>query len=96
MKKILFDLYSIDENAELINVKTNYKMNPSYNEINSRYKVNLSVNGKKTSFYLHKLIAQSFIEIYNEETDEIHFIDGNPKNCVLKNISIYRMCKIFP
>lgn len=92
---ILFDLYSLNTDGVITNIKTGYTLNPTFNTIHNRYKVNLSVFGKKTSFYLHKLIATTFIPDY-KETDEIRFIDDDPMNCKLSNISIYRLQKIYP
>lgn len=92
---ILFDLYNLNVDGVITNIKTGYTLKPTFNNIHNRYKINLSVYGKKTSFYLHKLIATAFISDY-KETDEIRFIDDDPMNCKLNNISIYRLQKIYP
>jgi hypothetical protein len=96
MNKIIFEKYQIDDSGIIFNLKSNKTVSPIYNQTFNLLKLNLQVNNKKTSFYLHKLIAMAFIPGYNETTDKISFIDKNPKNCKLDNLEVYRYVKIYP
>jgi hypothetical protein len=96
MDKIIFEKYKIDEAANIINLKTNKNVYPNFSDQANLMKLNLQVGKKKTTFYLHKLMAISFIPGYNETTDKISFKDKNPKNCKLENLEVYRYIRIYP
>lgn len=58
--KGLEGLYSISNLGRVRNEKFNRILNPSLKN-NGYYYHNLSVNGKKKNFYIHRLIAEAFI-----------------------------------
>lgn len=55
------------------------KRHPEYN------KVSLYKNGKRTEFYLHRLVAFAFLQEV-EGLDQINHIDGNKRNNHIKNL----------
>jgi len=90
MQKKLFDNYMIDSLGFILNTKTNLKFKGSFNKKHNLYKINLynTKEKKDKSFYLHKLMVESFISEYNEKIHSIIFIDGDKKNCSLDNLKI--------
>ena len=49
------------------------------------YRVNLSKDGKKKRFFIHRLVATAFIE-NNDDKPVINHMDGNKKNNVVDNL----------
>lgn len=93
MKKVIFDNYVVTSDGHVYKKDTDKEISLHINSSNrsTRLRVHLTVSkGKRLTFNLHKLVAQSFIKDYNEKTDEIIFIDGDFKNCSLDNLKIDR------
>jgi len=96
MQKIIYENYLIDTQGNILNTKTNRVLKPTFNTHYNFFRINLFIKGKKTTFYLHVLLAKAFILDYNPKTDKIKFIDNNSKNCKLDNLKIIRLCTVFP
>lgn len=76
--------YTLYENGDIINNKTNKKLNPFTNGV-GYLRFTFYKNGKKVQKYLHRLLAESFIP-NPEKKDFINHIDGNPENNKLTNL----------
>jgi hypothetical protein len=77
--------FLIYENGDLINLKTNNKLNPFDNGVGYlRIGVYVGDNKHKHA-YIHRLIAQSFIP-NPENKIEVNHIDGNTKNNDISNL----------
>lgn len=69
-------------NVKRLHSKNNLKaINNGYNYLS----VSLSINGNVKRFYIHRLVAMSFIE-NKENKEEVNHIDGNRKNNKLSNL----------
>jgi hypothetical protein len=55
------------------------------NNGNNYWSVNLSKNGKKVRFYVHRIVADNFI-FNTENKEEVNHIDGNRANNKLSNL----------
>ena len=88
MRKKLFDLYEIDSDGYVINLKKNERMKSNSNSKNPYQKINLMVDKIKFTFLLHKLVVQSFVEKYDDSVHSIKFKDGNKHNCRLENLML--------
>lgn len=88
MRKHLFHNYDIDSDGFVINNKTNKVIDFPIHKMNGiRQSILRESPSKRKHCSLHVLIAQSFIDDF-QETDLITFIDGDKKNCSLSNLSI--------
>ena len=69
--------YAISNHGNIKNVKTNYILrlgtNKQYNNIK------ITVDKKLKTYYIHRLVAEYFVENPNNYPD-VHHIDNNPKN----------------
>ena len=64
-----FDNYFIEENGEVLNIKTGNKLKASISEGGYVY-FRLSVNGKKFLRYQHRLVAETFLpSLYINKTN---------------------------
>lgn len=86
----------------LNNIETNYLIDTEgrvYNEKTKKYlngtigahgyvKMTLSVNGKKTGKYLHRLMGMCFLGLDENSSFIINHIDGNKQNNALSNLEI--------
>jgi hypothetical protein len=81
--------YTIYSNGTVFNNKLNIWMKPQSvgkNRFgNSRLMVGLRVNGKRTLYYIHRLIAESFIP-NPENKRTVNHIDGNTENNDITNL----------
>jgi len=76
-------LYSITEKGKVINHKTNKEMKCS--EVNGYRKINLSKEGKKIKFSIHRLVATAFL--WNpDELPQVDHIDENKENNHVDNL----------
>lgn len=66
-------------------IKRNNKILKIYNNGNNYMSVCLSKNGNVKKFYIHRIVAQSFLE-NKENKKEVNHIDGNRQNNNLKNL----------
>lgn len=80
-----FPNYSISDCGNVISNKTGKVRKHRDNGI-GYMQVDLFINGKGTNKYIHKLVAEHFLDAL--PTDEINHIDGNKKNCHFSNLEI--------
>lgn len=81
-----FENYLIDENGTIINKNTSCIKIGTSNNIGKGYLyVDLYKNGKRKRFYIHRLVAETFIP-NPENKPYINHIDGNPKNNNVSNL----------
>lgn len=79
--KIIFDKYCINDKGELYNIKTNrkLKLRPS----NKGYlKTNISIDGKLKTVFIHRLVAEAFIDNPNNLPQVNHKDENKQNNCV--------------
>lgn len=88
MEKIIFSNYVIYEDSTILSLKLNKPI--STYEKKGYKMICLSVQSKKKKYFLHKLMAMSFIDDY-KENDRISFIDYNRLNCSLNNLKVVKM-----
>ena len=75
--------YKVNNNGEVINVKTNKLLKPNYSGRYLYY--SLSKNNKPIYKKIHRLIAENFIEnLYNKP--QVNHIDGNRWNNKIENL----------
>jgi hypothetical protein len=79
--------YTINEYGEVRNIRSKIILNPFF--ISGYAAVNISVNGKRKTVYLHHLVALVFLD-YTAKRGliSINHIDGNKKSPRLDNIEI--------
>lgn len=77
--------YLITEKGDIYSLKTQKFLIPRLNS-KGYLDINLSIKGKKTKFFLHKLVAITFLGI---STLPVSFKDKNKSNCSKDNI-IYK------
>lgn len=83
---IIKDLYTIDDNGNIYSdnigkMKTRNKGNTDYQIINF-----MTVDGKKKTYRVHRLVMMAFQPIENPEKLEVNHKDGNKKNNALTNL----------
>jgi hypothetical protein len=90
-KKIPFaDLYEVSSLGNIRNINTKIeKKSPNIEKLKKkqtrvRYGLKTNTRGNK-GFYIHRIIAQTFLENPNNYK-EVNHIDGNPYNNILSNI----------
>ena len=79
-----FEQYAISNYGEVINITTGIKKKQSTNE-NGYKKVDLYLNGKRKSIFVHRLVGNAFIDKINEKT-LIDHKDCNKTNNRLDNL----------
>jgi hypothetical protein len=77
-------IYSISQNAEIVNLKTGKVIKPWIVNISYR-KVRLYKDNQHKDFYLHRLVALNFIP-NNENKPCVNHIDSNPANNNVENL----------
>lgn len=76
--------YSINENAEIINIKTNTTKRPTLGN-HGYYVIDLFKNGKRKTFLVHRLMAETFLpNPLRKKT--VNHKDGNKQNNKLGNL----------
>lgn len=65
--------------------KTNGNVLKSYDNGSGYLFVRLSMNGKKTNFYIHRLVAELFIP-FEDGKNSVNHIDGNKNNNCVTNL----------
>lgn len=88
MRKELFGFYEIDSEGFVFSTKAKKEIHGRLDSKDNFVKINLMVNGKKKTFYLHKLMVTAFLPIYEPSIHGIKFLDGNRRNCNLNNLSL--------
>lgn len=77
--------YSINENGEIRNDKTNKILSQTLNSGNGYMCIDLYCNNKRTKYCVHRLLAEAFLP--NPENKPcIDHIDGNRQNNALENL----------
>lgn len=79
-----FDNYFIEENGEVLNIKTGNKLKGSISEGGYVY-FRLSVNGKKFLRYQHRLVAETFLP-NPKNLPVVNHIDGDKRNNNVSNL----------
>lgn len=76
-------LYLISDNGKVFSVRQNREIR--FNIINGYPKINLSNKGKRKAFFIHRLVAEHFLEpVVGKKY--VNHIDGNKKNNNVKNL----------
>ena len=78
------DKYAISNKGKIINVKNNKQLKTFINKNGYEY-VQLSTNGKRRTYRIHRLVAQCFIN-NNELKPYANHIDGNKLNNCVENL----------
>ena len=77
--------YSINENGEIRNDKTNKILSQTLNSGNGYMCIDLYCGNKRTKYCVHRLLAEAFLP--NPESKPcIDHIDGNRQNNALENL----------
>lgn len=82
MVKYLDTGYLISNNGHVFNEKTGRELKPQNNG-NGYLKVTLTVSGKQTQKYIHRLVAECYL--LNKST-QVNHKDGNKKNNSVENL----------
>lgn len=77
--------YWISDNGKCYNTQTKVLLQPI--KTGNYYKYCFSINGKKNSILIHKLVYSLFKEDYTEEK-QINHIDGDKSNNALSNLEL--------
>lgn len=81
--------YGINQNGEvkklIVGQGSNGKILKSYVETNGYKRVVLSIDGKRKLYYVHRLLAEAFID-NPENKDCVNHIDGNKLNNSVDNL----------
>lgn len=88
MQKLIkgFENYAITTDGCVINIKKGISKTPTSNKMGRGYLyVDLYNNGKHKRFFVHRLVAEAFIENPNNKPFVNHK-DGNPKNNNVENL----------
>ena len=72
-------------NINKLNWKNKGILKPKFNKANGYYSYNLTVNHKKYTKYIHRLVAQAFIP-NPDNLPQVNHIDGNKGNNHLNNL----------
>jgi hypothetical protein len=76
-------LYKISSDGEIVNIRTNKILEP--NKSGRYLYYSLSKNAKPLYRYLHRMIAQCFIENIDNKP-QVNHIDGNRRNNKIENL----------
>lgn len=77
--------YSIDEDGIILNRETGRKMKINYSASRGYPTICLTVNGKPTTFLVHRLVAEAFCEYWDDNLQVDH-IDKCKTNYVVSNL----------
>ena len=77
--------YWISDEGKCYNLQTKHLLSPI--KSGNYYKYCFSINGKKSSALIHKLVYSLFRDDYDEQK-QINHIDGNKQNNVLDNLEL--------
>ncbi|MCP4178818.1 MAG: hypothetical protein GY756_13725 [bacterium] len=75
-----FEQYAVSNYGEVINIKTGNKLKPSLR--NGYPYINLSLNGKVKPKYIHRLVANTFLNEINSKTIVDHIDTDRTNNCL--------------
>lgn len=93
-----FEDYLINTKGEIYSIKSNKILKWKYNKANGYYSIILSKQGKTKTFYIHRLVAQTFLDNpYN--LPQVNHKDGNKQNNSVENLEwcnqSHNMCHAF-
>jgi len=81
-----FENYTITESGIVTNIKTGRVLKQSI--ANGYFQICLSKNNIKKHYFIHQLVARTFIDDYNTDTQVVDHIDSNKLNNNLENLRI--------
>lgn len=78
------EIYDITSNGEIFNKQTGKKLKPCEDR-NGYQRIHLTKNKQHKMHYVHRLVAETFIE-NPENKPYVNHIDGNPRNNRVSNL----------
>ena len=78
-------LYSVTSNGKVWSIRQHHYMKPATNNNGYEKVVLHSADGKQKTFYIHRLVLNTFNPT-NKMNVEVNHIDGNKKNNKLSNL----------
>lgn len=79
------EMYLVSENGEVFSLFTNKTLKPSLSKGTGYFVVNIRKQGKRYPEYIHRLVAEAFIDNPNN-LPEVNHIDGNKLNNSVNNL----------
>lgn len=79
-----WEWYLVSENGDVLNTKTNNYLHGDTNNM-GYHRVTLYDNGRKERFFIHRLVAQLFLDNPNKFR-EVNHIDGDKNNNSVTNL----------
>lgn len=86
--KILKDIdlkYAISNFGNIKNIVTNKILKPELTN-KGYYRINLSINGIRKKYYIHRLVALMFLENNDPKRNNVNHKDGNKLNNNVENL----------
>ena len=77
-------IYAADESGQIWSYRRKKFLNP-FSNASSYPQVALYLNGKKKTYFVHRLIAETFLD-NPDNKPHVHHIDGNRLNASLSNL----------
>lgn len=72
-------------NITKLNWKSKGILTPKFNKSNGYYSYQITINKKRYYKYIHRLVAEAFLE-RTEERDQVNHIDGDKSNNIITNL----------
>ena len=85
MIKEILKIYRVNCYGDIVKIKTNKAMTHSICN-NGYHRVFLTVNGKRMSIGVHRVVALAFISGKTRWRNEVNHIDGNKSNNTIENL----------
>jgi hypothetical protein len=85
MIKEILKIYRVNCRGDILKIKTNKVMTQSVCK-KGYHRVFLTVNGKRISIGVHRVVALAFVSGKTRWRNEVNHIDGNKSNNTIKNL----------